>query len=172
MQRLSQLLCVFVKDEAGAVVSAELVVLGTVCLVGATVGLRAVSKAVNEELVDVACAIRSLDQSYSYPGFCSGGAWSAGSSFIQEPAEVSVLRLREWSEQQLKREEQPKQAKPSPEQKAEHKRQRQTRKHQKLNRSNQTKVHHREGHPRRLPRSQNKQVEEQSRASATHRFNL
>ena len=54
-------------DEAGVLLSAEAVVVGTVAVVGLTAGLSTVATSVNEELKDVAYAIRSLDQSYSIP---------------------------------------------------------------------------------------------------------
>ncbi len=91
------------QDQTGAVVSAELVLLATLGVVGAVVGLKAASRAVNEELLDVACALRSLDQSYCYSGFRSCGAWSAGSRFVQEPAEKSVAQLRRWAERERQR---------------------------------------------------------------------
>ena len=90
------------KDERGYIVSAELITLCTLGVIGGVVGLNAASKAVNEELLDVACAIRSLDQSYSFEGRQVCGAWTAGSSFQQEPVDVSVQRLRESAEKQEK----------------------------------------------------------------------
>lgn len=81
------------KDEHGILLSAEAVVVGTVAVVGLTAGLSVVAKSVNEELQDVAFAIRSLDQSYSIPGQKSCGAMTAGSSFKQEPVEKSLDEL-------------------------------------------------------------------------------
>jgi len=81
-------------DERGAVVTSELVLLGTVGVVGATVGAQKVSKALNEEMIDMAHAIRSLDQSYCIPQRCSlNGAWTAGSSFKQVPVEQALRDL-------------------------------------------------------------------------------
>ena len=45
-------------------VSAEMVTIGTLGVLGATAGLSLTADAVNEELADVARAIRSSDQSY------------------------------------------------------------------------------------------------------------
>jgi len=81
------------RDDAGAVLSSELVLVGTLGVVGATVGLSAISTAVNEELEDVAFAIRSLDQSYEIRGVQGCGAWTAGSVFHQEPVEESLREL-------------------------------------------------------------------------------
>ncbi|NOX54537.1 MAG: hypothetical protein GXP27_08885 [Planctomycetes bacterium] len=89
------LLCAFWKDEVGAILSAELVLLATLGVIGAVVGLKAVSQSVNDELLDVACAFRSLDQSYSYTGLRTRGAWVAGSKFQQEPVKISVKKLRQ-----------------------------------------------------------------------------
>ena len=82
-------------DEAGVLLSAEAVVVGTVAIVGLTTGLTVVAKSVNEELQDVAFAIRSLDQSYSIPAQDGCGAHTAGSTFTQEPVEKSLDELRE-----------------------------------------------------------------------------
>jgi hypothetical protein len=81
------------RDEAGVLLSAEAVVVGTVAVVGLTTGLTVVAKAVNEELQDVAFAIRSLDQSYSIPAIEGCGARTAGSSFTQEPVKKSLDEL-------------------------------------------------------------------------------
>lgn len=81
-------------DESGAVVTSELVLLGTVGVLGASVGAQKVSKALNAEMSDLAHAIRSLDQSYHIPGRqgCCG-AWTAESSFKQMPLEQAFKDL-------------------------------------------------------------------------------
>jgi hypothetical protein len=81
------------RDEVGVLLSAEAVVVGTVAVVGLTTGLTVVAKSVNEELQDVAFAIRSLDQSYSIPAIEGCGARTAGSSFQQEPVKESLAEL-------------------------------------------------------------------------------
>lgn len=81
------------RDEVGVLLSAEAVVVGTVAVVGLTTGLTVVAKSVNEELQDVAYAIRSLDQSYSIPAIEGCGARTAGSSFQQEPVKKSLAEL-------------------------------------------------------------------------------
>ncbi|MEW4529607.1 MAG: hypothetical protein ACF8PG_12735 [Maioricimonas sp. JB045] len=58
-------------DEAGFVVSAELVLVATILVIGLIVGLSEVQHAVVEELGDVGEAIGSLNQSYLYTGFAS-----------------------------------------------------------------------------------------------------
>ncbi len=58
-------------DEAGFIVSAELVLVATLLVIGLIVGLSEVQHAVVEELNDVGEAIGSLNQSYFYSGFTS-----------------------------------------------------------------------------------------------------
>ncbi|MEZ6058366.1 MAG: hypothetical protein R3C01_16825 [Planctomycetaceae bacterium] len=74
------------KDEAGFVVSAELVLVATLVVIGLVVGLSSIQHALNAELNDVADAIGNLNQSYSFSGFSkskNGGRsiYSRGSSF-------------------------------------------------------------------------------------------
>jgi Flp pilus assembly pilin Flp len=76
------------RDEAGFIVSAELVLLGTLLVVGLIAGLSCVQEAVIGEYQDVAGAIRSLDQSYAFSGMqgcispqCGSGSWTAGSAY-------------------------------------------------------------------------------------------
>ena len=56
-------------DQAGFVVSAELVLISTIGVIGVGTGLACVRDAVNSELSEVGCAITALDQSYCYTGF-------------------------------------------------------------------------------------------------------
>lgn len=69
-------------DENGFVVSAELVLITTIAVLGLVVGLTEISHAVNNELEDVASAIGSLNQSYHSSGLksCQKGS-KAGSRF-------------------------------------------------------------------------------------------
>jgi hypothetical protein len=76
-------------DEAGFIVSAELVLVSTLVVVGLVVGLSEVQHAIVSELNDVADAFGSLNQSYHYSGFsvCKHGgcgASSAGSCFVDQ----------------------------------------------------------------------------------------
>src|SRR5712691_6719860 len=71
----------FWNDETGAVVSAELAMVATLVVIGATVGLKTLSKSVNDELTDLAFAIRSFDQSFSVRQRRSAGACVAASCF-------------------------------------------------------------------------------------------
>lgn len=75
------------QDEAGFIVSAELVLVATILVIGLIVGLSEVQHAVNAELNDVADAIGSLNQSFCTSGFtkCDRNgvhAFTRGSDFV------------------------------------------------------------------------------------------
>ncbi|HVJ69504.1 MAG TPA: hypothetical protein VM510_16120 [Caulifigura sp.] len=57
------------RDEGGFIVSAELVLIATICVIGLVVGLSEVQHSINAELNDVADAIGSLNQSFFTSGF-------------------------------------------------------------------------------------------------------
>jgi Flp pilus assembly pilin Flp len=59
----------FLNDENGAIVSAEIVLVITILVIGVIVGLSEVAVAVNTELNDVSNAIGALNQSFSFCGF-------------------------------------------------------------------------------------------------------
>ena len=80
-------------DECGVVLSAEVVMVGTLGVLGAVVGLNAASTAVDQELKEFAGAIRSLDQSYCYSGHQSCRAWTAGSCYRQQDVQQSLADL-------------------------------------------------------------------------------
>lgn len=83
------------KDDSGAVMSAEAVLLGSVVLTGATVGLSTLNESINQELTDLSRAIRSLDQSFVLPGHENAyGARTAGSQFVDDTAaDVAGVQL-------------------------------------------------------------------------------
>ncbi len=58
-------------DEAGFLVSSELVLIATLLVIGIIVGLSEVQHAVVSELNDVADAVGSMNQSYQFAGFTS-----------------------------------------------------------------------------------------------------
>jgi Flp pilus assembly pilin Flp len=90
----------FVNDESGFVVSAELVLIATLLVIGLIVGLSEVQHAVVSELNDVGEAIGRVNQSFFYTGFAkfktcgfSGGriaAFTAGSAFIDSTDECDL----------------------------------------------------------------------------------
>jgi Flp pilus assembly pilin Flp len=61
----------FMNDEAGFIVSAELVLVATLMVIGLIVGMSEVQYAIVSELNDVAEAIGSLNQSFSFTGFAA-----------------------------------------------------------------------------------------------------
>jgi len=70
-------------DEVGFVISAELVLIATILVIGLIVGLSEVAHAVNNELNDVGDAYGSVNQSFRYGGVQTsqnGSIGSAGSS--------------------------------------------------------------------------------------------
>ena len=68
------------KDEAGFVVSAELIFIATLLVIGLVTGWVAVRNAVTSELTEVAQAIGAVDQSYSYNGKSNCSSATAGAS--------------------------------------------------------------------------------------------
>lgn len=69
-------------DENGFLVSAELILLATIAVLGLVVGMSEVSFAVNNELEDVASAVGSLNQSFYVNGVHSEGkGCTAGSEY-------------------------------------------------------------------------------------------
>ena len=69
-------------DEAGFIVSIELILIATIAVIGLIVGLTAVRDAVTSELSDVAGAIQDLNQCYSFNGVMGHSGETCGSSFI------------------------------------------------------------------------------------------
>lgn len=74
-------------DEAGVIISAELVLVLTIAVLASVVGLSEVAIAVNTELNDLSNAFGSINQSFSYCGFeaCSRQklkSFFAGSCFM------------------------------------------------------------------------------------------
>ncbi len=68
-------------DEAGFVVSSELVLVATILVVGMIAGLVTVRDQVVQELADVAGAISDVDQSYQYTGVTAHNSSTSGSDF-------------------------------------------------------------------------------------------
>lgn len=70
-----------INDEAGFIVSSELVIVATVAVLAMIVGLSEVSMNLNSELEDVGSAFGSLNQSYHVHGACGHRAHVGGSCF-------------------------------------------------------------------------------------------
>jgi len=69
-------------DEAGFVVSTELVIVATILVLGLIVGQSTLRDAVVVELSDLATAISNIDQSYDYDQVTGHSASTAGSDFV------------------------------------------------------------------------------------------
>ncbi len=65
-------------DESGFIVSAELVLIATILVIGLIVGLSSIQHAVVAELNDVGDAIGQLNQSYWFTGFSSEKSFTGG----------------------------------------------------------------------------------------------
>ena len=78
VNRISRLL---ISDQAGAVVSGELLVLVAVVVTGLIAGAASTRDAIVSELSDVAGAVQDSNQSFSYNGSAGNGSSSAGSNF-------------------------------------------------------------------------------------------
>lgn len=63
---ITQLFTHLYHDEAGFIVSAELILIATITVIACVVGLAEVSNSINNELQDVANAFDSVNQSYRY----------------------------------------------------------------------------------------------------------
>lgn len=75
------------QDDRGFIVSAELVLVATLLVIGLIVGLSEIQHAVVAELNDVGDAIGSVNQSYRFTGFSkmkNGGtsSYTRGSRFV------------------------------------------------------------------------------------------
>ncbi|MDA0833879.1 MAG: hypothetical protein O3A29_11395 [Planctomycetota bacterium] len=68
-------------DDAGFVVTSELVLVGTVLVIGLTVGMTSLRDQVVQELGDLAISIGSVNESYSYSGVTGHTSSVAGSIF-------------------------------------------------------------------------------------------
>jgi len=83
----------FWMDEKGVILSAEIVMLGTILVLGMIVGLVEVQSAVVAEMSDLGDAIGNMDQSYQTAGivslkqngFCGIKAATYGASYIDQP---------------------------------------------------------------------------------------
>jgi hypothetical protein len=78
---MTNLLKSFWNDNAGFIVSTELILVSTIAVLGLMVGLTEVASGVNQELEDVASAVGSMNQSFTYWGFSGCKGTTSGSGF-------------------------------------------------------------------------------------------
>ena len=69
-------------DEAGFVVSTELMIVATVLVIGMLVGLVSIREQIVQELADVAEAISEFDQSFSFAAVSGHSSSTAGADFV------------------------------------------------------------------------------------------
>jgi hypothetical protein len=81
-------------DDAGFIVSAELVLVATILVIGLIVGLTSLRNQIVQELVDVGQAIGSMSQSYAFAGtkkcgvgFTDGASYTDKADFCQAQQE-------------------------------------------------------------------------------------
>ncbi len=70
-----------IHDEAGFIVSAELVLIATIAVMGLLVGLTEVAFNINQELEDVGSAFGSINQTYRYQGTTGKKGFYFGSAY-------------------------------------------------------------------------------------------
>lgn len=84
----------FWNDQHGFIVSAELVLVGTIAVLSMVVGLSEVAININNELEDVGSAFGQLSQSYCYQGMSgcrgniNGGSFRDGCDFCDGPNDI------------------------------------------------------------------------------------
>jgi hypothetical protein len=69
-------------DEAGFIVSAELVLIATILVLGMIVGLVSIRDQVVQELGDIAYAFATINQSYSFSGITGHTSRTTGSVMV------------------------------------------------------------------------------------------
>lgn len=81
MRSVVSLVARFWSDDQGFVVSSELILIATVIVLGAVVGLSTFREQLVQELGDAALGIGALDQSYSIDSTTVAGFTAFGSAF-------------------------------------------------------------------------------------------
>ncbi len=87
------------RDDAGVIISAEVVLILTIIVLGVIVGLVALRDAIVTEFHDIGLAISNLNQSYAFTGMAGcmkwGGwgrtSWTAGSWFVDTYDGLNVV---------------------------------------------------------------------------------
>jgi len=69
------------EDEAGLILSAEMVLILTIAVLGVIVGLAQIQTAIVTEFYDLSLAFSGMNQSYSTPAFFGCGKWWGRTSF-------------------------------------------------------------------------------------------
>ena len=77
----TNLFAALINDEAGFIVSAELVLVATIAVLSMIVGLSEVAFNINQELEDVGSAFGQINQTYQFNGTAGHKGKANGSSF-------------------------------------------------------------------------------------------
>ena len=78
---MTNLINTLIADEAGFIVSAELVLVASIAVLGMVVGLSEVALNVNEELEDVGSAFGAMNQTYCMKGILGHQGYVSGTEF-------------------------------------------------------------------------------------------
>ena len=81
---MKNLLKRFLRDDAGFVISSELVLVATILVIGMIAGLNTVKDSVVQELGDLSASIGSVSQSYTYNGITGHSSATAGSAYVDQ----------------------------------------------------------------------------------------
>ena len=81
---MKNLLKRFLRDDAGFVISSELVLVATILVIGMIAGLNTVKDSVVQELGDLSASIGSVSQSYTYNGITGHSSATAGSQYVDQ----------------------------------------------------------------------------------------
>jgi len=82
------------RDDAGVIVTPEIIIITTVGVLSLIAGWNAVSQALAFELGDVANSVGSLNQSYSYRGLLARGQASCGGGGFADAASTFNVQTR------------------------------------------------------------------------------
>lgn len=77
-------------DDRGALIATEWVFVSTIMVIGVVAGLKSVQQAVVSELGDLANAVGSLSQAYSFSGTSGCAGSTSGTRFTDSAHAVSV----------------------------------------------------------------------------------
>jgi hypothetical protein len=78
---MTNIINTLIHDEAGFIVSAELVLVATIAVLGMVVGLSEIALNVNNELEDVGSAFGAINQTYCVKGVKGHQGYSSGTEF-------------------------------------------------------------------------------------------
>jgi hypothetical protein len=78
-------------DEAGSVIAAEYLLLGSIVGIGGTTGLVAMRDAMTGEYKEFGDSVRSIRQEYSYRGLHSPNASVGGSAVTDAPGHAQAV---------------------------------------------------------------------------------